>query len=412
MGHMHAHPGGRSGGAIGSIPDSGMRLLPASGAIVAVTLGLAPPLASQSDAPHVPAVAPGLLALVPPLPPPGSFIADVPGVVPGDVVGQLNARIRALQDSGFGDVGMAILPSLGGHTPAEAGVAIYRTWRIGRVDSLGSARRNLGVLLLLVPKELAPDGRGHCWITTGRGAEGVVTDAASAAICRDRVVPRMRERDHGAALLAGLEAISGRLHGDAALVGGAAPGQGRGPAPRGPFRWWYLPLGLVAAGLAAVAGFRWRRVRPRRCPECGARMHRLSEQEDDAALAAGQQVEERLGSVDYDVWRCPSGHETVLPYRAWTSSWGPCTACGRRTARTRRTVVRAPTYTRTGRARDERTCESCGHRSVETVTLARLVAASSGSSGSGGSFGGGGGGGGGGFGGSGSTGGGGGGSSY
>ena len=389
-----------------------MRLFPVPGAVLAVTLGLAAPLASQSDAPHVPAAAPGLLALVPPLPPAGGFIADVAGVVPADVAGRLNARIRALQDSGFGDVGMAVIPSVGDYTPAEVGVAIYRTWRIGRIDSLGSARRNLGVLLLLVPKELAPDGRGHCWITTGRGAEGVVTDAASAAICRERVVPRMRERDHGAALLAGLDGISARLHGDAALAKGAAPGQGRGEVPRGPFRWWFVPIGVAATGLAAVAAFRWRRVRPRRCPECGARMQRLPEQDDDAALEEGQQVEERLGSVDYDVWRCTSGHETVLPYRSWTSTWGPCAACGRRTARTRRTVVREPTYSRSGRARDERTCESCGHRSVETVTLARLVATSSSSSGSGGSFGGGGGGGGGGFGGSGSTGGGGGGSSY
>ena len=389
-----------------------MRLLSVQGAVLAMALGLAPPLSSQSDAPHVPAVAPGLLALVPPLPPPGSFIADVPGVVSAEVRGRLNARIRALQDSGFGDVGMAILPSVGGYTPAEVGVAIYRTWRIGRIDSLGSARRNLGVLLLLVPKELAPDGRGHCWITTGRGAEGVVTDAASAAICRDRVVPRMRERDHGGALLAGLDGIIGRLHRDAALAPGAAPGPGPADVPRGPFRWWFIPLGFAATGLAAAVALRWRRVRPRRCPECGERMHRLPEREDDAALAAGQQVEERLGSVDYDVWRCPSGHETVLPYRSWTSAWGECAACGRRTARTRRTVVREPTYSRAGRARDERRCESCGHRSVETVTLARLVAAASSSSGSGGSFGGGGGGGGGGFGGSGSTGGGGGGSSY
>jgi uncharacterized protein len=389
-----------------------MRLSPVLGAVLAVTLELAPPLASQSDAPHVPAAAPGLLALVPPLPPAGGFIADVPGVVPAEVAGRLNARIRALQDSGFGDVGMAVIPSVGEYTPAEVGVAIYRTWRIGRIDSLGSERRNLGVLLLLVPKELAPDGRGHCWITTGRGAEGVVTDAASAAICRERVVPRMRERDHGAALLAGLDGISARLHGDAALAAGASPGQGRGEVPRGPFRWWFVPIGVAATGLAAVAAFRWRRVRPRRCPECGARMQRLPEQDDDAALEEGQQVEERLGSVDYDVWRCTSGHETVLPYRSWTSTWGPCAACGRRTARTRRTVVREPTYSRSGRARDERTCESCGHRSVETVTLARLVAASSSSSGSGGGFSGGGGGGGGGFGGSGSTGGGGGGSSY
>lgn len=391
-----------------------MRLLPAvAAALLAVSTIRAPGLQAQSDAPHLPAVDPGLAALVPPLPP-GSFIADVPGVVPASTRAQLNARIRALQDSGFGDVGMAVVSSTGPWTPAQLGVAIYRTWRIGRIDTLGSARRNLGVLLLLVPKELAPDQRGHCWITTGRGAEAVVTDAASAAICRERVVPRMRERDHGGALLAGLEGISERLHRDEQLAAGAAPGRaGERRAAGGPFRWWYLLVGFGATGAAAVAALRWRRARPRRCPECGERMARLSEEADEAALGEGQRTEERLGSVDYDVWRCPQGHEMIRPYRSWTTSWGLCKACGFRTARTRRTVVRAATTTRRGLARDTTSCEQCGHRSVEKVTLPRVAVAASGSSGSGGFGGGGGGGGGGGsFGGSGATSGGGGGSSY
>ena len=33
-------------------------------------------------------------------------------------------------------------------------------------------------------------------------------------------------------------------------------------------------------------------------------MTRLGEIEDDALLAEGQQAEERVGSVDYDVWQC------------------------------------------------------------------------------------------------------------
>ena len=381
-------------------------------ATLAMSVAVARGLPAQSDAPFVPAVAPGLAALVPALPAPGRFMADVPGVVPAAARARIDARIRALQDSGFGDVGIAVLPSVGGYTPAEVGVAIYRTWRIGRIDSLGSARRNLGVLLLLVPKELAPDGRGHCWITTGRGAEGVVTDAASAAICRDRVVPLMRERDHGGALLAGLDALSDRLHADDALAGAAPPGQAAVPEGRAPFRWWYLLVGVGATGAVAAGAFWWRRARPRRCPRCGARMRRLDEVEDDASLADGQRLEERLGSVDYDVWRCPDGHEQVRPYRSWTTSWADCSKCGLRTARTTRTVIREPTYTRTGLARDTRRCESCGHSAVASVTLPRLTPPAASTSSGGGGGGGGGGGSSGGFGGSGSTGGGGGGSSY
>src|SRR5687767_1114416 len=297
---------------------------------ILLVLLCAVPAAAQTGRPDVPHVEPGLARIVPASPIPAGFIADVPDVIPADAEAALNARIAALQAGGRGDVGVAIIPSLEGRAPSEVGVAIYRTWRIGRIDSLGSARRNLGVLLLLVPKELAPDGRGHCWITTGRGAEGVVTDAASAAICRDRVVPLMRERDYGGALLAGLGALSDRLHADDALAGATGPGQAAVPERRGRFRWWYLLVGVGATGAAAAAALWWRRARPRRCPRCGARMRRLAETDDDAALAGGQQLEERLGSVDYDVWRCPSGHEVVAPYRSWTSSWGECGACGRR----------------------------------------------------------------------------------
>ena len=52
---------------------------------------------------------------------------------------------------------------------------------------------------------------------------------------------------------------------------------------------------------------------------------RLDEASDDAALSAGQQVEERLGSVDYDVWACPTCDERlVLAYGRWWSSIKGC----------------------------------------------------------------------------------------
>src|SRR6185436_17897486 len=64
-------------------------------------------------------------------------------------------------------------------------------------------------------------------------------------------------------------------------------------------------LGAIPAGIGSIFGVRrWRRHRSRRCPECGTRMERLDESADDALLQEGQQAEERIGSVDYDVWKC------------------------------------------------------------------------------------------------------------
>jgi uncharacterized protein len=237
-----------------------------------------------------------LLKLLPPAPTPASFVADVPDVVPAADQARIDARIRALQDSGYGDIGIAILPSIADYQPYEVGVAIYRAWGIGRVDSLGTSRRDLGVLLLIVPKELAPDGKGQCWITTGLGAEGIVTDASSGEICRERIIPHLRTRDYPAALAEGVEAIGDRMRADDGLAAAAVAQQA--PEVRTAEREQKRRRagGVVAAllgGLVTLFGggawlVRWRRNRPRTCPRCGRPMHRVSEQEDDASLTGSQ----------------------------------------------------------------------------------------------------------------------------
>src|SRR4051812_30841885 len=90
---------------------------------------------------------PALERLVPPSPAPNGFIADGGPVLDPAARDRLNARIAQVQRETGGDVGVAILRDLGGRAPVDVGVAIYRAWKIGRVDSLGSARRDLGALL-------------------------------------------------------------------------------------------------------------------------------------------------------------------------------------------------------------------------------------------------------------------------
>lgn len=368
----------------------------------------------QSSRPDVPRVEGPIREFVPPLPPGGTFISDARRLIEPGALAALNARIGALQREGLGDIGVAIIPSIGAYTPSEIGVAIYRTWRVGRIDSIGSARRNLGVLLLIVPKELSPDSAGVCWITTGRGAEGIITDAASGRICRDEIVPHLRERDYAAAVSAAIDALEERLRRDEGLAAEPAS-PGRAPEERAPALLWMLPAGLLAIGGGTAGALYWRRHRRRRCPNCGRTMERLDETADDAELEHGQRVEERVKSVDYDVWKCPGCGETlVLPYGRIFTSYRKCDACSRKTMRTARKIVKKATYTSTGLAEDTHFCQACGTRRVERVVLPKETPPStSSSSGRGGSFGGGGsGGGGGGFGGSGSTGGGGGGGRY
>ena len=325
----------------------------------------------------------GVARVVPPSPAPAGFIHDGPGVLTAEARQMLNARIAAVQARTGGDIGVAIVTDLRGYAPVDAGVAIYRAWKIGRVDSLGSARRDLGALLLIVPKELAPDGRGECWIATGLGAEGTLVDARAGAICRDRVVPALRVRDYAAAVDSGIVGIAAEFDRAVADENGAranGPAEAGGnasdvaaslrdstPQEKNGFPWgWLAGLGLAAGG--AAAGFsgwkRYQRRRPRPCPAGHGLMTRLDETGDDAALSPAQRAEERVGSVDYDVWACASCPERlVIAYSRWSRYRG-CPKCQARTLSSTTRTVTAATQFSTGLEETTLDCAHCGFHDI------------------------------------------------
>ncbi len=354
---------------------------------------------------------------VPPVPTPASFISDQKGVLTAAARAALDARITTIQKGGLGDIAVAILPSIGDYSPNQVAVEIYRVWRVGSSAAIGDAHRDIGVLLLIVPKELAPNGRGECWINTGLGVEGIITDATAGTICRDSIIPYLRKKDYAGAVNAGIGGIEVRLRGDVGLTS-AAPVEQRPVTSHSPRS---FPWGIVLTSLGGLAGaiavalrtLQRRRNRPRVCRRCGRTMRKLDEASDDAKLDRGQLVEEKIGSVDYDVWVCDCGESLVVPFAKWFSKYSICKECQRKAVQHETVTIQHATTLSTGLAQTRYTCKACGATWTEDVILPRIVPVSSSSRGGGGSSGGGGGGGGGSsFGGSGATSGGGGGGSY
>lgn len=329
---------------------------------------------------------PALDALVPPSPGPASFVHDGGPVLDAAAVSRIDARIDSVRRATGGDVAVAILRDIGDRSASEVGVAIHRAWGVGRADSIGSARRDLGALLLIVPRELAPSGRGDCWITTGLGAEGELRDSDAGEICRQRVIPELRERRYEAAVAAGVAGIGEAFARTTAGLD-APEAVGGGQRRRGGGFVAAIIGGLVAAG-AGLAGLgAWiarRRLRPRPCPRGHGPMTRLGEAEDDAHLAPGQRTEERVRSVDYDVWRCGEcGEQLVLPYRRW-SAHEKCRACGFRTVTSTSRTLRAATTATTGLVEVTLACAHCGRQDVSQHTTPRVTASSGGGGRSGG----------------------------
>ncbi len=95
---------------------------------------------------------------------------------------------------------------------------------------------------------------------------------------------------------------------------------------------WPLAMAVVgggtALGLGVLVVLHKRRHRPRLCARCHRPRTLLHEQEDDYHLDPGEQVEEQLGSVDYDVWWCEHCHDTeVLPHRPLITPYVDCDRC-------------------------------------------------------------------------------------
>lgn len=117
------------------------------------------------------------------------------------------------------------------------------------------------------------------------------------------------------------------------LAAPATLGQGAVPpssAPEGAWAWALVGLALCGYGFLQV-----RRYHPRRCAGCGAPMRRLGEGPKEDYLGPGQRLEETIGSVKHDVWKCSCRPAcpgvTVLAYRQWTCGFKICHGCGHRT---------------------------------------------------------------------------------
>ena len=119
-------------------------------------------------------------------------------------------------------------------------------------------------------------------------------------------------------------------------------------------------------------------------------MFRLTEHADDRALDRGQVIEERLRSVDYDVWVCERcDAQTRIAYKRAFTSYSVCPTCERRTVESRSKTVHAATTSSPGLRRVTEVCKHCKWTRTRDETIPRISSSSGGSGRSGGGGGGG-----------------------
>lgn len=322
---------------------------------------------------------------------------------------ELGQRVRS--ETGH-ELVVVSVTSTDGESQRRLGLRLFNTWEIG------NRARHDGVLLFVAL------GDRRVEFILGDGVDENRHVAISQQIIDQEVLPRFRNGDADGAVLAGARAAARRLLGlpDASptpqvateVVGvveqprivaepvrvqeplvehdpATAPVTPRRPAavptpsptyplsvsstPRQSESGWGW-FGLAGAGGGGVVGFlmwrRWLRNRPRNCDRCQQPMVRLSEHEDDQLLDHSEKTEERVGSVDYDIWCCTScPHVLKLRYGAWFTSYARCPGCHAVTKSSNQTTLVAATYDHGGQVRVDEACAACDYRNSFTRSTPR-----------------------------------------
>jgi uncharacterized protein len=125
------------------------------------------------------------------------IVVDAAGVLPAASVDHINRIAFDVHQKSGGEMAVVTLPDIGLRAPVDVALAIGRAWKVGANAAIGQRTRNAGVVILLVPKETSTSGRGECFVTTGQGTEGFITDAEAASICRE-AVPYFQQREYDA----------------------------------------------------------------------------------------------------------------------------------------------------------------------------------------------------------------------
>lgn len=328
------------------------------------------------------------------------FVSDPAHYMSDEARAKANARLCELRDSTTAEVAVVILPSIGDADIFNFSQQLATKWGIGKAD------KDNGMLVLF-------DMDGHqVRVHPGQGLEGIFTDVACRRLINEVILPPMKTGDINDAVIDLSDKVYKVLTDPEAAAEIRSPKGNEGP--RSPINFWYvmlipviatvwvytslckrlwnlrgksdyekarelhegfstvmsvvlcvLTLGLgIPAVLIRLCLAKHYRNKPRKCDVCGTRMDKLPEDEDNKYLSEAQDTEERLKSVDYDVWLCPHcGATEIFPFPELNTDYSECPFCHTKAMHyLYNTVQRPATTSRKGLGVKVYECKHCGKR--------------------------------------------------
>tara|TARA_B110000503_G_scaffold18622_3_gene27521 strand:- start:3090 stop:3860 length:771 start_codon:yes stop_codon:yes gene_type:complete len=115
---------------------------------------------------------------------------------------QINQLLAGHEKASSNQIILVTLKDLQGYSIEQAGVEMGRAWGVGQKE------QDNGIVLILAQAER------KVRIEVGYGLEGVMTDAVSATIVQEYILPRFKTGDFSGGLLVGTQAIVAALGGE------------------------------------------------------------------------------------------------------------------------------------------------------------------------------------------------------
>jgi uncharacterized protein len=177
---------------------------------------------------------------------PSGYVTDVSGVIDATSARRMTDKIQRLRDATGAEIAVVTLPTIGEREAVDVAVAIGRAWGVGAAADVGDQRRNAGLVILLVPRREDDPNSGQIFIATGRGLEGIVTDARAGRV-RDLMRPQLSAGEYGPGLSTGVDALSGLIAEGFGVTDSALVQSGRAVYRRGTGRGPVTLSGIVVA---------------------------------------------------------------------------------------------------------------------------------------------------------------------
>ena len=323
-----------------------------------------------------------------PTPRPEGWVVDLTNSLNKKELGHINEVCEEVFQTVGREMTVVVIDTTSGMKPRVFGLELFNHWGVG------SPFRNNGILVLAAIKDRKAE------ILLGRGIDTSEQRRVAQQIMDSVMVPNFQAKDPGSALYEGARSCATRIFLVSDLKAAPElPGAAEKRAIRKRYQrqknmipWILGGLGLSGLGLV-VGGRYWIRYRPRDCEVCNDRRVLLDEVSDDEFLDPPERIEERIGSVDYDVWACLTCEEVVkIRYGKFWTRFSFCPQCEYATrSKITRTLIPATT-SHGGKVLVEESCRNCDYYDRHTYYTPRIRKSSSSSTGFGGGSRGGGGG--------------------